>query len=171
MPYLKFRAPLAALLAAALVGACATLPQPAAPDQTPPAAPVRDEAASARPAPPAPKPRPARPDKDKSSRPDKPGGNAGEPPAEEAPAPATPALVPAPAPAAVPLAGPAWLSLCVNREMEGGVIRCDADQLLAQPSPQVKIFTREPAAAGHGKAGSIQFRAGLPRKYRFFVVP
>lgn len=162
MPAFDFRAPLAAVLAASLVAACAT-PQPATPPEQTPPAPARDESASPtaplRPTP-TPKARPARSERDKAAKADKlektdKAGGSGENAVEDG----------------AVASGPAWLALCNSRQSEGGVIRCDADQLLTQPSPQVKIFTREPAAVGVGKTGSIQYRAGLPHKYRFFVVP
>ena len=67
--------------------------------------------------------------------------------------------------------GPAWLARCAAKRIEGGVILCDADSLLVQPSATVKVYTREPALAGKVASGVIAFRANLPRRYRLFIVP
>ena len=153
----SFRPLLAAALTTCILGACTTSPVTPAPDSGTAAG--RDEAASggtARPAPPRPK-APPRTDKAPAKM-EKPGARSPEIIVEEAP----------PEP---PVTGPAWLSQCINRQMEGGVIRCDADSLLSEPSAHVKVYTREPGAAGRTRTGPIQLRSNLPRKYRFFVVP
>lgn len=166
----RARTLLTPLVAALVLAACATGKPTRAPDKAPErssdsqSSSTDDSSAGQRPATaPAAKPRPPRPDKDakdtKDKLPTKPAGKDVEVIVEEAP-PEPPLVV-----------GPAWLSQCVSRQMEGGVIRCDADKLLATPSARVKVFTREPSAAGRMAGGSIQVRANLPRKYRFFVVP
>lgn len=158
---------LAPIAAACLLAACATGKVTTAPEAGPPAAPTSTDEppAAVRPSQSAPqtaKPRPPRNDKD--TRPVAPtaplrsGSKDIEVIIEEAP----------PEPR---LPGPGWLSQCISRQMEGGVILCDADRLLATPSARVKVFTRDPAAAGRMSGGSIQVRANLPRRYRFFVVP
>lgn len=151
----SFRPLLAAALTTCVLGACTTSPVTPAPDSGT----GRDDAAAgstARPSPPKPK---APPRSDKApAKVEKPGAKSPEVIVEEAP----------PEP---PIAGPAWLSKCINRQMEGGVIRCDADSLLTEPSANVKVYTREPGAAGRTRTGPIQLRSNLPRKYRFFVVP
>lgn len=86
-------------------------------------------------------------------------------PARTAPAPVQPTPAET-APADVP--GPAWLKRCQSVQVAGGIVRCDADALLAQPSPTVQVFTRDPARA---VAGQIRLRSGLPKVYRFYVVP
>lgn len=73
------------------------------------------------------------------------------------------------APAEAIVNGPAWLSKCHNVQVAGGVVQCDADTLLARPSPQVRVFTSDPAQAD--AEADITLREGLPRRYRFFVVP
>jgi len=159
-----FRLFLATTLTTCVLGACSTAPVTTTPDTNPAATGNgRDDAASgnaSRPAPPRPK-APPRPDKAPDKAPakaDKPGTKSPEIIVEEAP----------PEP---PVTGPAWLSQCINRQTEGGVIRCDADSLLTEPSAHVKVYTREPGAAGRTRTGPIQLRSNLPRKYRFFVVP
>ena len=157
----SFRSSLRPLLAATLttcvLGACTTAPVTSTPDSG--SAAGRDDAASgstARPSPPKPK---APPRNDKApAKVEKPGAKSPEIIVEEAP----------PEP---PITGPAWLSKCINRQMEGGVIRCDADSLLTEPSAHVKVYTREPGAAGRTRTGPIQLRSNLPRRFRFFVVP
>jgi hypothetical protein len=68
--------------------------------------------------------------------------------------------------------GPAWLSRCAAKRVEGGVILCDVDTLIAQPSANVRVFTRDKALAGNvADGGAITYREGLPRRYRLFVVP
>lgn len=163
------RSLLAALLTTCLVGACTTTPPAPAPSPASGAdSNGNDDAsrAASSKSKPAPAPRPDKPpvkvDKpekpEKTDKPDKPAPKAPEVIVEEAP----------PEP---PLVGPVWLSQCINRQMEGGVIRCDADELLSPPSPRIKVYTREPAAAGRTRTGTIQLRNNLPRKYRFFVFP
>jgi hypothetical protein len=88
-----------------------------------------------------------------------------EPPVP-APAPTPAAEVkPAPvvrAPAKAPeIPGPAWLRKCLKVQVAGGVVRCDADLLLAKPSATVQVFTRDPARVVEG----------LPHVYRLYVVP
>ncbi|HPR05361.1 MAG TPA: hypothetical protein PLI17_01865 [Denitromonas sp.] len=69
------------------------------------------------------------------------------------------------------IAGPAWLAQCADVQSAGGAVRCDADSLLARPSATVQVFTRDPALAVKGNGGDITLRPGLPRRYRFFVLP
>lgn len=161
---LRARSILTPIAAACLLAACATGKVATTPEASPAAAPATsDESPGSRPAQagqPA-KPRPPRSDKDTkppATSTIRSGGKDVEVIVEEAP----------PEP---PLQGPGWLSHCFSRQMQGGVILCDADKLLATPSARVKVFTRDPAAAGRMAGGSIQVRANLPRKYRFFVVP
>lgn len=79
-----------------------------------------------------------------------------------------PAPAPAPPPAAPDIPGPAWLKRCASVQLAGGIVRCDADLLLAKPSPTVQVFTRDPKRVVEGQ---IRLRSGLPRVYRFYVVP
>lgn len=73
------------------------------------------------------------------------------------------------APAKAPeIPGPAWLRKCLKVQVAGGVVRCDADLLLAKPSATVQVFTRDPARV---VAGQIALRTGLPHVYRLYVVP
>lgn len=123
-----------------------TMVEPATPAAPPPVAPVK---AQPNPAPkPAARPRPAPPE-----------------PARTAPAPVQPTPA-GTAPTDVP--GPAWLKRCRSVQVAGGIVRCDADALLAQPSPTVQVFTRDPERV---VAGQIRLRSGLPKVYRFYVVP
>lgn len=158
---------LTALLSASILAACTTAPS--TPETAPApgtAAGSRDDSntsAASRPAPP--KPRPPRSDKPAvktdgkaDGKIDRPDTRVGEIIVEEAP-PETPII------------GPAWLSQCINRQTEGGVVRCDADRLLAEPSPKIKVYTRDPSAVVRTRGGPVQLRSNLPRKYRFFVVP
>ena len=92
---------------------------------------------------------------------------AGAPP-EAAEAPSAPAAAPRPAAPALPSGSPAWLARCVGVQVAGGIVRCDADGLLAKPSATVQVFTRDPKRVVRGQ---IALRAGLPRIYRFYVVP
>lgn len=160
-----FRLSLAAALTTCILGACSTAPVTTTPDANPAATgSSRDDATSGsatRPAPPRPK-TPSRPDK----APDKAPAKTDKPAATKGPE-----IIVEEAPPEPPLTGPAWLSQCINRQTEGGVIRCDADSLLTEPSAHVKVYTREPGAAGRTRTGPIQLRSNLPRKYRFFVVP
>lgn len=158
---------LTALLSASILAACTTAPSTPETAPTPgTAAGSRDDSntgAASRPAPP--KPRPPRSDKPavktdgkadgKIDRPDTRGGE----------------IIVEEAPPETPIIGPAWLSQCINRQTEGGVVRCDADRLLAEPSPKIKVYTRDPSAAVRTRGGPVQLRSNLPRKYRFFVVP
>ena len=174
---------------AAWLGACATTSElpPPAPEPPKPISsvePVVVPVASLKPA-----PKPVRQKtRHKTSRAnekavaDKAAEKAAETPAERSAEPTPPAepvvatpvepIHPAPAARAAPIKGPAWLARCVSKRMEGGVILCDADSLLVQPSASVKVYTREPALAGKiGNGGQIFLRTSLPRRYRFFVVP
>lgn len=162
MPLSRLRPTLIAFAATCAAGACTTTPVSTAPHsvpaQRPPEEPASAGAPSSRPPPSVPsKAKPARSDKDKTPRTDKPGSRPDVVSEEDAPEP--------------PFRGPAWLSLCISRQIEGGLIRCDANDLLTQPSPQVKVFTRDPAAAIRTATGTIELRSNLPYKYRFFVVP
>ena len=158
MPLSRLRPTLIALAAALAASACSTSPVAPAPAQQSPEKPASAGAPTSRPPPAAPpRAKAARSDKDKTPRPDKPGNRADSVGADDTPEP--------------PFRGPAWLSLCINRQTEAGLVRCDADDLLTQPSSQVKVFTRDPAAAIRSASGTIQLRTNLPYKYRFFVVP
>lgn len=150
---------LLALLTVSVVSGCASIQQAVdkvrgeeapAPDAAEPK-PTPDATPAQVPAPPAPKP-----------------ATRTKPPAPE---PARPVPAPAPRPAepapqAVP--GPEWLKKCQSVQLAGGIVRCDADLLLAKPSPTVQVFTRDPERAVDGQ---IRLRQGLPRVYRFYVVP
>lgn len=64
------------------------------------------------------------------------------------------------------------MSACANRTQAGGAVQCDADTLLAVPSAKVRVYTRDPNLARPFPGGYvIQLREGLPRRYRFFVLP
>ncbi len=156
----SFRSLLAAALTTCVLGACTTAPVTSTPDAgTDAAGSSRDDASpGSTTRPPAPRPKaPLRNDK--------------APVKVEKPAAKGPEIIVEEAPSEPPLVGPAWLSQCINRQTEGGVIRCDADRLLTEPSARVKVYTREPGAAGRTRTGPIQLRSNLPRKFRFFVVP
>lgn len=157
-----FRTLLATTLTTCVLGACSTAPVTSTPDANPASTgSSRDDAGNGRPAPPRPK-APPRNDKAPAKTPDK---------ATDKPGIKSPEIIVEEAPPEPPVTGPAWLSQCINRQTEGGVIRCDADSLLTEPSAHVKVYTREPGAAGRTRTGPIQLRSNLPRKYRFFVVP
>jgi len=158
MPLSRLRPTLIALAAALAASACSTSPVAPAPAQQSPEKPASAGAPASRPPPLAPpKAKAARSDKDKTPRVDKAGSRPDVVGEDDSPEP--------------PLHGPAWLLLCINRQTEAGLVRCDADDLLTQPSSQVKVFTRDPAAAIRTASGPIQLRPKLPYKYRFFVVP
>lgn len=89
---------------------------------------------------------------------------------EPKPAPAPPPPTQPATPKAA-IAGPAWLAKCADLQSAGGAVRCDANSLLARPSATVQVFTRDPALAVKGNGGDITLRPGLPRRYRFFVLP
>lgn len=67
--------------------------------------------------------------------------------------------------------GPDWLQFCSYRQQSPTGILCDANTLLAQPSAKVQVYVREPSLARDTPGGRIQLREGLPRLYRFFVIP
>ncbi|TVO68480.1 hypothetical protein [Denitromonas ohlonensis] len=90
------------------------------------------------------------------------------PAADPTPPPPKPVIRSAPKPT---IAGPAWLAKCADIQSAGGAVRCDADSLLARPSATVQVFTRDPALAVKASSGDITLRPGLPRRYRFFVLP
>lgn len=124
--------------------------------------------------PPKPAPRPAHPKNRRKDKADK-GAKSVEA-AQSAPTTAPPAPAPEPVraePAAQTqvIKGPAWLARCASKSREGGVILCDADSLLVQPSLSVKVYTREAALAGKVASGVIVLRANLPRRYRIYFVP
>ncbi len=158
MPLSRLRPTLIALAAALAASACSTSPVAPAPAQQSPEKPASASAPASRPPLVAlPKAKAVRSDKDKTPRADKAGSRPDVVGEDDSPEP--------------PLHGPAWLLLCINRQTEAGLVRCDADDLLTQPSSQVKVFTRDPAAAIRTASGPIQLRPKLPYKYRFFVVP
>lgn len=66
-----------------------------------------------------------------------------------------------------PVKGPEWLQYCIQRQQSSTGIQCDANSLLAEPSAKVRVYVREPSLV----RGGIQLREGLPRLYRFFVIP
>lgn len=168
--------------AASLLVACATTPPPApapvapasapepafvasVPSFTPPIAPLeQDKPVKAKT-----KPGKKADKSEKAEKPDKPVETALQPVAE-ASAPVSPP--PLEAKPKAPIKGPAWLSKCVTARDEGGAILCDADSLLANPSANVKVYAREEKLAGPvANGGRIEYRPGLPRRYRLFVVP
>ena len=91
-------------------------------------------------------------------------------PAAEASAPAA-AKPPPRKPASPAPQGPAWLQYCSFRQQSPTGILCDANSLLAQPSAKVQVYVREAALVRDTPGGRIQLREGLPRLYRFFVIP
>jgi hypothetical protein len=156
--------------------ACATTPEPVAPAP----APAPEPAPVVVPSVPAftPPPPPAEPVKSAKTKPkpakktDKSADTVAAPVAD------APALQVAPLPpqpvarVEAPIVGPAWLSKCANKRNEGGAILCDSDSLLANPSANVKVYAREENLAGPvANGGRIEYRPGLPRRYRLFVVP
>ncbi|WP_417068665.1 hypothetical protein [Niveibacterium terrae] len=166
------------LLATVWLAACATEPEAppvAAPEVAKPISSV-EPAVPAVVAAPKPAPKPAHP---KARRKDKAAEKAAAEKAlaEKAAAEAKPASdVPEsvrtePVAKAQVIKGPAWLARCASKSREGGVILCDADSLLVQPSPSVKVYTREAALAGKVASGVIVLRANLPRRYRIYFVP
>jgi len=160
----RLRSLLLAGVFAVLASGCASIqkavdsvraaPAPA-PAEAPPTSEPRDE--------PSPASAPARPVVRSKPRVVEPPAPAPAPPPEVEPAPK--ASVPAKAPE---IPGPAWLRKCRQVQMAGGVVRCDADLLLAKPSATVQVFTRDPARV---VAGQIALRTGLPHVYRLYVVP
>jgi len=155
----RFPPLLSALLAACMLTACSlSPPTPDTPPTPAPPATGRDDASPSPVSRPVPaKPRPPRSEKP-ATKADKPDAKGPEIIVEEA----------APEP---PIVGPAWLSQCINRHEQLARPAAFADRLLAEPSPKVKVYTREPGAAGHTRGGVIQLRGNLPRKYRFFIFP
>jgi len=67
--------------------------------------------------------------------------------------------------------GPEWLQYCSSRQQSNDAILCDANTLLAHPSAKVQVYVREPALARDTPEGKIMLREGLPKLYRFFVLP
>lgn len=104
-------------------------------------------------------------------------------PLQDKPAPPEPTPVPTPPPR--PARGKAntpipekllhdypWLESCQTRMAFGGAVQCDVDTLLAHPSARVQVYVREPKLIRTYPDGlRIQLREGLPRLYRFYVVP
>ncbi len=169
------------MVAALWLGACATAPEPPPPAPPEPApAPV---ISSVEPIVPAAKPAaPAKPAKPKSKKAEK--AEKDRAAAAAAAAAGTTAVAPPKvegetalptAPVAKPepeIKGPAWLSRCVTKRYEGGAILCDADSLLANPSGNIKVYARDQNLAGPvANGGRIEYRPGLPRRYRLFVFP
>ncbi len=160
---------LLAALAGCLLVACETVPVASPPQPEPPPLPPSVVEAL----PPAPESLPPQP---KLAKP-KPIKKAANKKTEEVkqepvvPASVDVALI-TPRPARQPVKGPAWLAHCASARMEGGVVLCDVDSLIAQPSANVRVFTRNRALAGPVAEGaSISYREGLPKRYRLFVVP
>lgn len=157
---------------AALVG-CATTPEPPPPAPAPEPAPAPAPISSVAPVVPAAKPAPAKSKTKPKKGAEKPADVAAARAADAATA--TPAEVPAPEPLAhaePEIKGPAWLAKCASKRYEGGVIRCDADSLLANPSGNIKVYARDENLAGPvANGGRIEYRPGLPRRYRLFVFP
>lgn len=148
------------------LAACATAPE--APPPAPAPAPV---ISSVEPIVPAAAPvKPAKPAKPKPvKKADKPADAAATRAADAAAAPPPPAPV---AKIEPPIQGPAWLEKCSSKRKEGGAILCDTDSLLANPSANVKVYAREENLAGPvANGGRIEYRPGLPRRYRLFIVP
>lgn len=175
-----------------LVAGCVThrpAPEPAPVQSAPaPVAPPPPAPAPPPPEPEPPKPKPVKPAKSKAA---KKVENAAPRATESAPAGAhdlmlqtvpaaapgdsVPQVAPVPAESAkpqAPIKGPAWLSRCMSKRLEGGVILCDANSLLVPPRPGVKVFVSDRTLERTlSDGGQIKYRAGLPRLYRFFVVP
>lgn len=141
---------------------------PPPPEPSPAPAPVIE---TPPPPPPAPPPKPVvktRP----AAKPAKTARAGATPPAAEASAPAPVVAKPPPRKQANPAPqGPAWLQYCSFRQQSPTGILCDANSLLAQPSAKVQVYVREAALARDTPGGRIQLREGLPRLYRFFVIP
>lgn len=155
-----------------MLGACslfADKPEPApapppAPEPAPPPPPVVE------PPPPAPKPvakprQPARPGKAAANK----AGADSKSPTEATSAVPSPPRQAAKKP--LPQQGPEWLQYCSARQQSPTGILCDANTLLAQPSAKVQVYVREAALARDTPGGRIQLREGLPKLYRFFVIP
>lgn len=119
---------------------------------------------------PPPKPRQVSPSKKKNRGTEHKPGNA-EPPASEAPEPSKPAPVSRRKKPLAPIEGPAWLQYCSERQQSPTGILCDANTLLTKPSAKVQVYVREAALARDTPSGRILLREGLPRLYRFFVIP
>lgn len=186
MPSLRSVVPLAFPPLVLFLTACASAPPPAAapveqpqPAASLPAPSVEDAPAEVpanlpRPAPTRPA-KPAKPSPQTAAR-----GKAPPPPVESSTPPAAADLgVATPAPsvareASRPAAGsgPVWLAGCKTRVQSGNAIQCDADSLLVEPSATVRVYTREQTLARKLANGQeIQWREGLPRRYRFYVLP
>lgn len=178
----------------AMLGGCATQKAPPPPPAEPApvvvqSAPVAEPEPVRQPVQEAP-PKPAKPVKPVKPAKVKAGKKDSPPPAGEsapagsdlmlqevpsaAPASSVPQVVPGAETAKkeVPIKGPAWLKRCATKRLEGGVILCDANYLLVSPGPGVKVFVNDPSLVRTLPGGAkIPYRAGLPRPYRFFVVP
>lgn len=96
-------------------------------------------------------------------------GPAGEPPAPVAEPPKTAA--PAAKKAPPPIQGPAWLAACARRQQSSIGIQCDSDTLLAQPSANIRVYTRDADLARETPGGRIGLRETLPYRYRLYVIP
>ncbi|MDP5239179.1 hypothetical protein Q9Q94_06545 [Uliginosibacterium sp. 31-16] len=167
-------------LALQAITACSLLeekpePAPAPPPAPAPApAPVVDELpypplpqAAPKPVPkPRPAPAPASKPGKVSAKPARPADTTEALPAS-APAPASTRRASAKAAPANAPSGPDWLQYCSYRQQSGDAILCDANTLLAQPSAKVQVYVREPALV----RDRIILREGLPKLYRFFVLP
>lgn len=189
MPSPRPVVPVAFPLLVLLLSACASAPPPAA-------APVelaQPQSAAASLPPPSvedapaavpanlPRPTPTRPAKPAKPTPQTAArGKATPPPAEpSAPPAAADAGVATSAPPVAreasrpaPSTGPVWLAGCKTRVQSGNAIQCDADSLLVEPSATVRVYTREQTLARKLANGlEIQWREGLPRRYRFYVLP
>ena len=158
------------MVAALWLGACATAPAPAI-SSVEPVVPAAKPAAPAKPAKPKSK-KAEKAEKDKAAAAAAAaaaGTTAVAPPKVEGEAALPPAPVAKPEPE---IKGPAWLSRCVTKRYEGGAILCDADSLLANPSGNIKVYARDQNLAGPvANGGRIEYRPGLPRRYRLFVFP
>ena len=172
---LKLRHLILALCLQALTGCSlfADKPEPVpAPPPAPAPAPEPPPVVEAPPPPPAPAPKPvAKP---------RPAAKPGKATAGKAAAASTEtsgaasSAAPNPKPAAkktAPLNGPEWLQFCSIRQQSPTGVLCDANTLLAQPSAKVQVYVREPSLVRNTPGGRIQLREGLPRLYRFFVIP
>ncbi|PLK50859.1 hypothetical protein [Uliginosibacterium sp. TH139] len=159
------------LLCLPALAACSLLADKPEPPPAPPPAPAPQVIVEPPPPPPPPAPtkpvtkaKPAPKSSKVSSKPSTPEA------APSAVAPATSAKA-VTRKAAAPIQGPDWLQYCSARQQSPTGILCDANTLLAQPSAKVQVYVREAALVRDTPSGRIQLREGLPRLYRFFVIP
>ncbi len=78
------------------------------------------------------------------------------------------AAKPATAAAEIPAGAPGWVRGCKALQMQGSVLMCDADTLLAMPSDKVQVYVRSETLIT--REGRFTVRESLPMRYRFFVL-